>query len=222
MLKSLQRSIRYHPLVERFQRELRIRDGVAFNEINLFVPVGGGAVIVDAGANVGAITSKCARTRATVHAFEPNRTCFEILRRRFRYMPNVHLHNAGLMDRDCTLTLSTPLPHRHYDAVDTTVAASFVANQYDAPVVSYEVKCIDVAAFVQSVGRRIALFKMDIEGAEVRVINRLLDQGLGERVTMAVVETHERFSPELAEQTKVLKERVKAEGLASRFRFDWV
>lgn len=220
MLKAAKRAFRYHPLVERMQRDLRRSPGVRFDEIDLFVPVSDGGVVIDAGANVGAITSKLARTGATVHAFEPNRTCFNILKRRFRYLPNVHIHHAGLMDKDCTLTLSTPVPHKSYDAIDTTVAASFVAQSYDADVKTEEVPCVDVARFVRSVGGKVDLFKMDIEGAEIAVINRLLDQGLVPR--MAVVETHERFSPEIARQTDACKERVRSEGYADRFRFDWV
>jgi len=45
--------------------------------------------------------------------------------------------------------------------------------------------------------------------------------GAIERIKMAVVETHERFSPELARQTDELRERLKSEGLADRFRLNW-
>jgi FkbM family methyltransferase len=220
--KFVRRAIRYNPVVERLQRDVRSANSVSFVELGLIVPVASNSVIIDAGANVGVVTSKCARTGATVHAFEPNRSCYDILKRRFRYVPNVHIHHAGLMDRNCTLTLSTPIPHRNYDALETTVAASFVAERYDAPVVTEQVPCVDVADFVRSIGGKVSLFKMDIEGAEIAVIHRLLDEGLVGGITIAVVETHERFSPKIAEDTRLLKERVIADGFGDRFRFDWI
>ena len=198
------------------------RTGFRSDEIDLFVPATVGDVIIDAGANVGAITSKCARTGATVHAFEPNPVCYRILKWRFAAQPNVRIYNLGLMDRDCTLTLSTPVPHRQYDSIDTTVAASFVAEKFDAEVTKEQVKCIDIAEFVRGVGKPIALLKMDIEGAEIATINRLLDTGTIDQIKMAVVETHERFSPELAHETETLRQRLKKEGYSDRVRLDWL
>ncbi|URD60352.1 FkbM family methyltransferase [Sphingomonas sp. KRR8] len=218
--KSAYRAIRYHPIVERLQNTLRKTSGVRFEEIDLFVPAGPGDVIIDAGANVGSITSKAARTGATVHAFEPNPICFATLQRRFAAQSNVHLHNKGLMDRNCTLTLSTPIPHNGYDAVETTVAASFVAQRFDADVIKDEIECVDVAEVVRGLGR-ITLLKMDIEGAEIPVLHRLLDEKLADRIGIAVVETHERFSPEVAAKTNDLKKRLEANGLG-HWRLDWI
>ena len=220
MLKELKRAIRHHPLVEQARNRLTWRAGVSFDEINLFVPLGPGDVVIDAGANVGAITSKCARTGATVHSYEPNPTCFAILQRRFAAMPNVHLHNLGLMDENCTLTLSTPIPHNKFDSVEVTIAASFIAPSFDADVVKEEIECVDIAGVVRQFSR-VALLKMDIEGAEIRALNRLLDEGLGNRIGMAVIETHERFSPEIAQQTCQLKERIRNSGFG-HWRLDWV
>ena len=45
---------------------------------------------------------------ATVHAFEPNPVCFEILKKRFSRLPNVRIYNQGVMDKPGSLTLSTP------------------------------------------------------------------------------------------------------------------
>ena len=215
------RHIRWNPAVELLQTRLRRRGHVNFDELDLFVPATKGDIIIDGGANVGGITSKCVRTGATVHAFEPNPVCYDILRRRFSLLPNVHVHQLGLMDKNCTLTFSTPVAHNGYNAIEATVAGSFVAEAFDADVKQERIECIDVYEFVESLDRPVALFKLDIEGAEVAVINRLVDTGAVERIKMAVVETHERFSPELALQTDELRERLKSKGLADRFRLDW-
>lgn len=213
------RSVRYNPLVERLQNALRHEAGVHFPEIDLFVAVRPGDMVIDAGANVGDVTSRCARTGATVHAFEPNPLCCAILKRRFAGLSNVTIHHAGVMDRRCSLSLSTPKAHDNYDDVEMTVAASFVVREDHVETV--EVECVDLAEFIQSLGR-IALLKMDIEGAEISVLNHLLDTGVIDRVGVAVVETHERLSPELAVATGNLRQRIAANGLTDRVRLDWI
>ncbi len=215
------KNIRWNPAVELLQTQMRRRGHVNFDELNLFVPATKDDIIIDGGANVGGITSKCVRTGATVHAFEPNPVCYDILRRRFAMMPNVHIHNVGLMDRNCTLTLSSPKAHNGFTDIEATVAGSFVAESFDTDVEQESIECIDASEFIQSLDRPVALLKLDIEGAEIEVINRILDTGAVDRVKMAVVETHERFSPELAKQTDKLRERISVEGLNDRFRLDW-
>lgn len=217
--KSAYRSIRYNSLVERVQNAVRHEAGVHFAEIGLFVAAGPGDIIIDAGANVGDVTSRCARTGATVHAFEPNPLCYAILKDRFAGLRNVKVHHAGVMDRRGSLYLSTPKAHDNYDPVDMTVAASFVVKDDEAETV--EVECVDLAEFIQSLGR-VALLKMDIEGAEIPVLNRLLDTRIIDRVEIAVVETHERLSPELAAATGKLRERIATSGLSDRIRLDWI
>ncbi len=144
--KALYRKVRYHPWTERLQNVLRRQESVHFDEIDLDVPARPGDIIIDAGANVGDVTSKCARTGATVHAFEPNPVCFEILKKRFSRLPNVRIYNQGVMDKPGSLTLSTPVAHEQYDDLDTTVAASFVAPKSgDIEMRETEVECIDLA-----------------------------------------------------------------------------
>jgi FkbM family methyltransferase len=205
------------------QNALRRETGVYFDEIDLNVPAGPSDLIIDAGANVGDITSKCARTGATVHAFEPNPVCYAILRRRFSHLPNVRTYNLGVMDRPCFLTLSTPVAHKQFDGIDTTVAASFVAPRSgDIELVETDVECIDLASFIRELGQPVTLLKMDIEGAEIPVLNHMIETGAIDQVRLAIVETHERFSTTLAEATDALRERLITNGMESKVRLDWI
>ena len=221
--KALYRKVRYNPWTERLQNAFRKETSVHFDEIDLDVPARPGDIIIDAGANVGDVTSKCARTGATVHAFEPNPVCFEILKKRFSRLPNVRIYNQGVMDKPGSLTLSTPVAHAQYDDLDSTVAASFVAPKSgDVEMRETEVECIDLASFIRELGRPVTLLKMDIEGAEVPVLNRMIDTGAIDEVQLAIVETHERFSDELANATNALRERLSAAGMDHKVRLDWI
>jgi len=222
LAKAAYRAVRFNPIVERLQNSIRKQRGVYFDAIDQFVEASVGDVIIDGGANVGVITSKCARTGATVHAFEPNPVCYRILKRRFAAQPNVTIHNKGLMDRNCTLTLSTPVPHAQFDGIQTTVAASFVAEDFGVNVTRDQIECVDIAEFINVLGKQVALLQLDIEGAEIAALNRLLDTGTIDRVKFAVVETHERFSEEQARQTDALRQRLAERGLSDRVRLDWI
>lgn len=215
------RRIRFNPFVEQMQSVIRREPGVSFPEIDLFVPCGPGDVIIDAGANIGDITSRCARSGAMVHAFEPNPHCFALLEKRFARTPNVKLHHAGVMDRQCSLMLESNRPNDRFDAFDSSLSSSFFSVK-TGPVETVEIQCIDLADFIRNLGQPIALLKMDIEASEIPVLNRLIDTGMIDLVGMAVVETHERFSPDIERQTEELRDRIKLAGLDDRVRLDWV
>ena len=219
--KTLYRSVRYNSWVEAIERELRLATSVEFRDIGLSVLVAASDIVIDCGANVGDVTSRCARTGATVYAFEPQPYCYSVLSKRFARLANVRCLQKGVMDKSCFLALHTPQPHDKYDSLDMTVAASFVSPvQDDAD--SVQVECINLAEFIDELERPVRLLKMDIEGAEVTVLNHLLDTGVINKVGLTVVETHERFSPELAAATEALRERISTARLMDKIRLDWI
>mgnify|MGYP003575975408 CR=1 FL=1 len=79
-----------------------------------------------------------------------------------------------------------------------------------------------LANFIRDLSKPVTLLKMDIEGAEVPVLNRMIDTGAIDAVQLAIVETHERFSDELADATNALRERLSAAGMDQKVRLDWI
>jgi FkbM family methyltransferase len=222
--KAVYRRIRYHWLTERAQHLFRRKRKLKLAAINLELKVEPGSVMIDCGANVGDVTSLFARSGATVYAFEPNPLCYRILAKRFRATPMVHCFNKGVMDQKCTLTLRTPAPHGHWDAIEMTVGASFMpdATTPDEHVIQEEeIECIDLDQFIRSLNRRVSLLKLDIEGSELKVLNHLMDTGAIKLIDQVVVETHERQMPHLREATNTLRARIRSERLESKIRLDW-
>jgi FkbM family methyltransferase len=218
--KKLRRAIRYNGIVERAQQIAR-RDPTLFLEpINLRIEVRQTDILIDCGANVGDVTSAFARTGAKVYAFEPSPVSYAIVKKRFSATPNVTIFNKGVMDKHCYLSLATPVAHDKFDDVDSTVSASFV-NDNLPPSSLTSVECVDLSAFIRSVGN-IRLLKLDIEGAEIQVLNSLLDTGAIEQVDLIVVETHEHQIPSLAKKTEELRQRIGASTFAARVRLDWI
>jgi FkbM family methyltransferase len=218
--KRARRLIRYNCVFERAQQIVRQSSTLVLEQIGLRIAVKHDDVLVDCGANVGDVTSAFARTGARIYAFEPSAACFAILRSRFAATPNVTVFNKGVMDKDCTLSLGTPKPHGKFDDIDSTVSASFV-NDNLPPSQTTQVSCIDLSAFITSLGK-VRLLKLDIEGAEIQVLNDLMDTGAIELVELTVVETHENQIPSLIPQTDELRSRIQKSGYASRIRLDWI
>jgi FkbM family methyltransferase len=122
-----------------------------------------GAVVVDAGANVGIYSqflSRCVGPTGIVHSFEPAPDNFRRLRAATRNLSNVHLSEAAVGERSgqTKLYLSDKLnvDHRAYKADDDSrqsVPTEMVAlDDYFKP------------------GERVDLLKMDIQGYELHAL----------------------------------------------------
>ena len=201
------------------------RDREVRPEVELFQEAAGrlgpGDVALDCGANVGKFTLPLARTGARVYAFEPNPAAYRELVEATRAFENVTALNAAVT--------AEPGPVRLYlhrwdekDPVHWSTGSSTVKAKRNVREDRYvEVEGIQLSRFIrESDTDRIQLLKMDIEGAEVAVLNQLLDEGLHQVIDLAFVEVHDRQIRELAEPTQKLRERL-AELRASHFHLDW-
>jgi FkbM family methyltransferase len=178
-------------------------------------------VAIDCGANVGRFTVQMAATGATVYAFEPNPDAYARLVEATSNYPNVTTFQAAVT--------TTPGPvklflHRYAseDPVHFSTGSSLVGSKRNVREDHFElVEGIQFSEFLKGLGgRRVRLLKMDIEGAEVDVLNQVLDEGLHEAIDHAFVEVHDRQIRALAEPTRKLRERLGALG-ADHFRLDW-
>ena len=201
------------------------RDREARPEVELFqeaaARLGPGDVALDCGANVGKFTLPLARTGARVYAFEPNPAAFRKLVEATASFQNVTVLNAAVTAESGPVKLYL---HRwnEKDPVHWSTGSSIVKAKRNVREDRYvEVEGIQLSRFIRELDTdRIQLLKMDIEGAEVAVLNQLLDEGLHQVIDLAFVEVHDRQIRELAEPTQKLRERL-AELRASHFHLDW-
>jgi FkbM family methyltransferase len=221
--KALYRAVRYHWSTEWLQNGIRRSTTLHLPEVKMELEVQPGQIIIDCGASVGDFTSRFARTGAKVYAFEPNPTVFQILENRFKILSLVECLNQGVMDKETSLTLRVPLAHGEWDALESTVASSFVAEgSSEAEMQEVEVRCIDLAVFIRSLASRVRLLKIDIEGAEITVLNSLIDTAVIHEIDQVVVETHEEMIPHLLKDTEALRARIQDEGLEHKIDLNWV
>jgi FkbM family methyltransferase len=169
-----------------------------------------GSLCIDCGANVGAITRRLASTGATVHAFEPDPDAFAALVRNLETSDHVILHNAavGVGNDKVKLYRGKPGPQSRDNVSEgSTLVISKRDVSSDAFVV---VDQIDFASFVDGLGTKVAILKIDIEGAEITLLNDLLAKGLTNRFGDIFVETHEKQIHCLRKETMQLLKKCRA------------
>ncbi|HEX7707120.1 MAG TPA: FkbM family methyltransferase [Thermoanaerobaculia bacterium] len=205
-LDSARRNRRHRPEMEAFQQAVArlTQDDIA----------------IDCGANVGKFTTLMAETGATVYAFEPHPEACETLVRNTRQYPNVTVFNAAVTAEAGEVRLYLHKKSKQ-DPLTWSTSSSLLSNKSNVDAKNYvSVEGVPLSKFVRDLGRPVALLKMDIEGAEVDVLNQLLNDGMHESIGQAFVEVHDRRVPELAGPTKKLRERLAAMGVTT-FRLDW-
>ncbi len=138
--------------------------------LNRYLPQRGG-VLVDVGANVGAVTHALLRGReetTTAHLFEPCPRGAERCRQRFAPLPRVVVHEQALSDRTTAGRLwCNSGPNKGWNTM--------VEAKLDPGMIEIGVREVSVADFLSSEKiKAIHLMKIDVEGYEWRVLGGLL------------------------------------------------
>jgi FkbM family methyltransferase len=175
---------------------------------------------IDCGANVGKYTLMLAQTGAQVHAFEPDPDAFNQLSRTLMKMSNVTLWNAAVGTTDSEVPLFRAIQHSP-GSTKHTVSSSILNESYRLEKESRTlVKQIDFGRFLDNLPKSPSLIKMDIEGAEVDILEMLFNTKRIEKIGTMFVETHEKQIPSLRSRTLALIAKVQTSPY-SNINFDW-
>ena len=80
---------------------------------------------------------------------------------------------------------------------------------------------VNLCDFLKVFKKKIKVLKIDIEGAEVDLLNDLIDDGLTRDISYIFVETHEKKIPSLRGTTIALKKRIEEENY-SNINLNWI
>ncbi len=171
--------------------------------------LGPGDLVIDLGANAGVFTQRFADTGADVIAFEPDPHAFALLTARVGARPNVRLIPAAAGARADMLKLYRRTDFDASPDARTTSSSLFADKHKMDEGKAVQVEVMDFPAFLADLNRDVALLKIDIEGAEVPLMEALLTSPALSRVNRMFIESHERVVRSLAGRTRALKARTR-------------
>ena len=150
-------------------------------------------ICLDLGANVGRFTTRMAATGAQVHAFEPDPLAHEALARATAHLPNVTRYAAAIGPEDGTASLSRPHDFATAPLSRTTGSSLVRRGRKMEPGAGLDVPVIGLFGFLDGLPRPAAIIKMDIEGTEWAILDKIMQGRSLDRFNRLFVETHERF-----------------------------
>lgn len=210
LVTALRRMLGFKPPIVTLSRELQAIVG----------SLKPGDLAVDCGANVGRVTEALAWRGATVHAFEPNPYAFAVLRQRFRFRSNVACHQTAVSVQSGTAKLFMH-ENSEADPVYWSTGSSLLGEKSNVNQKnSFDVETVDLLEFILMLDRPVAVLKLDVEGSEVEILERLLDTGAASQIGHVLVETHDNRMPHLAVRMNGIRQRIKTEEFR-HIRLDW-
>ncbi len=168
-----------------------------FNEVFIgesynFITTKPSPVIIDCGANVGfsVLFFKRLYPQAIIHAFEPNPNSYKYLEKNVSQnaLTNTTTYNLALSDKEETISF-----YVNGEDLGTLVGSIKKERGGDTEL---KVKAIKLSHFIKNLNAEIDMLKIDVEGAEINIIDELCDaQGL-DKVKEIIIEYHHKIKGE--------------------------
>ncbi|WP_226780695.1 FkbM family methyltransferase [Oceaniglobus trochenteri] len=211
-------------LIRRQKRNLRKAEAEGFMA-GICAMLRPGDTVLDCGANMGVVTAQLAATPAQVIAYEPDPFAFARLTDRFADTENVSLINAAVAAAPGTVRL---MRAENFDenpegaSVKSTILSG---GRSIAATGGIDVQCLSFLDILRDLARPeapLAFVKMDIEGAELEILETMLEQDLFSHVRCLVAETHERKFKDLRPRFRALRAEITQRFAPGHVNLDWI
>ena len=167
-----------------------------------------GMTCIDLGANVGEYTRRMAAGAKRVIAFEPDPWSHAALQANTAHLDNVRIEYAAAGTGDGKVLL-----YRHArfakDPAKYSESSSVIADKSNVSREgAVEVRQVDFIRFLADLDEDIGILKIDIEGAEVELLEALFERPeILARIAYVFAETHETRIPGHKARVNALRER---------------
>lgn len=141
-------------------------------------------LIIDCGSNIGVsvLFFKMLYPKAVIHAFEPNPKSFELLKYNVEVnkLENIILNNLALSGEEGEVLLFNS--NSTFGSLMASIDPSRGGQQ------SISVSSTKLSSYIK--GLNVDLIKIDVEGAEVKIVKDLESSGTIENVNLFIIEFH--------------------------------
>lgn len=179
------------------------------------------SIVIDCGANVGHISKMLASTGASIVAFEPDPIAFKKLQQRCGSKNNVTLIQKGVWDRNTFLHLYA---HKKSTGKETsyTVGSSIIADKMNIDISKTQtIEVVDLISFIQQLNKKVDLVKLDVEGAEIDILKKIIATESWHLFDRMYVETHETKIPSHVEELQAIKKQLAEKGITN-IKLNWI
>jgi len=200
------------------ERQIRLKNGDYFS-----IDIKSGDYVIDCGANVGNITNFFNSLGAYVLAFEPNKHAYNILQEKFQNNNRVKCIPKGVAGKKSS-GIKKMFLHEHAEKnqVLYSSGSSIIEDKENVNKNNFiEVEMVNLCEFLKLFKKKVKVLKIDIEGAEVELLNDLMDENLIRDIPYIFVETHEKKIPSLKKPTESLKKRIEEENYLN-INLNWI
>ena len=190
-------------------------------------------IAIDCGANVGELTVKMAVSGARVLAYEPDENLMPTLDKLSNKFPNLTVYNSAVGVKTGTVRLfrspyykNNPISESIKNTIIPTAKTRNAEGGWrDMDDENYsEVELVNLIEVLQDLIRengKIALLKLDVEGAELEILEEMLRLDLFDNIDFTVAEMHGFRIPETYARITALKKGIREKWPIERVNFDW-
>ncbi|OJV22321.1 MAG: hypothetical protein BGO30_11490 [Bacteroidetes bacterium 41-46] len=179
-------------------------------------------LFVDCGANVGDISELFLKRGATVKAFEPDLLAYKYLQKRFAGADGIEIINKAVAIEDGHAMFYYHKERLNREGIEFTVSSSLLGEKLNVDQMhGVEVETVNLCRYIENLGRIIDVLKMDIEGEEIVLLNKMIEDGTYKKAKLILVETHETKIPGHTEKVALLKKLILDKGIEN-IRLNWI
>ena len=169
-----------------------------------------GMTCIDLGANIGEYTRKMASGTKQVIAFEPDPWAYAALQSNVADLDNVKIENAAAGTSEWPVLLYRHARFEENPAWSSRSSSVISSKSNIREEGAIEIQQVDFIRYLENLNEDIGLLKMDIEGAEVDLLEALFDRpDILNRIDHIFAETHETRIPGHEPRVNALRERAK-------------
>lgn len=180
------------------------------------------SLIIDCGANKGDISAIFLKKNARVIAFEPDPLAYMILHNRFKDDNRIECINEAVSHKAGWTDFFFHQDRALYNDAALTVSSSLIADKVNVDSNnSIKTKTVDLDDYINSLDQDIHILKLDVEGAEIDILHRLIENGTYKKVNLILVETHESKIPGHDELVSILKRKIEQENI-NNIKLNWI